>query len=101
MQNNTISTSIRLNIGDKSFEHVFDTDSKEQLYQMLWDYMTLEHLILYTTAVTLPDGTLATQIGFLNLEGREDQTEFDTQDAHELHELLYYFLQECSILAII
>lgn len=101
MQNDNISTSIRLNIGDKVYEHSFDTDNREQLYQMLWNYMLQEHLILYTTAVTLPDGTLATQIGFLNLEGHEDQTEFDTQDAHELHELLYYFLQECSILAII
>ena len=101
MQNNTISTSIRLNIGDKAFKNVFDTDSKEQLYQMLWDYMLQEHLILYTTAVTLPDGTLATQIGFLNREGREDETEFDTQDIAELHELCWFFLQECGILYII
>ena len=92
------TTHVALGIGDMMYMKTFEADNSQGLYRQLWQYMRDKHLILYSTPETLPDGTPVTQIGFLNREGREDETEFDTWDHDELCELFWHFLRECQIM---
>ena len=98
MQNEIIPTFVTLDIGGCSYGKIFEAKNDRELRKMLWNYMIEEKKILYVNFLVLLDKTKAVQIGFLNKEGNEDETEFDTWDQEELEELFWDFLLECRIL---